>query len=278
MNFLETAVLGVVNLAFITLLIASAVIYPRTVLRMRRGGTARVSTDNIGPGELVLALGFVGWFLLFTVGEVLMQGQVASEASTTIPVEAIWFNLIITCGLLGLLLGVLKARGHQLIQLFGLNRVSFRQAVTGSVIWILLAYPLVMLSLGLVVFLIGEPPAPQPVLEFFMQADGLEKKYLLGFTAVVAAPVFEEIVFRGFLYPVFKRFTGALVGAMLSALLFSMVHVYLPAVLAFFVLALCLTVVYERTGSIWLPIGMHMIFNGITLVLTLVAPEALTGS
>ena len=80
-------------------------------------------------------------------------------------------------------------------------------------------------------------------------------------TAVVIAPLWEEIVFRGYLHPVIKKFGGIWAGALCSSLLFAAVHNSLAAMLPLFLLALLMVWLYERTGSIWTPIAIHACFN-----------------
>lgn len=90
---------------------------------------------------------------------------------------------------------------------------------------------------------------------------------LMAFAAVVAAPVCEEIVFRGFFYPVLKRFSGAWPAAICSAIVFSGAHGSLTAFLPLFLFGLLLVLVYEKTGSIWAPMSVHFCFNGATVVI-----------
>lgn len=94
---------------------------------------------------------------------------------------------------------------------------------------------------------------------------------MMAFAAVVAAPVCEEIVFRGYFYAVLKRTTGILPAAFCSALVFAAAHGSLTALLPLFLFGLALVVVYEKTGSIWAPIAVHFCFNGFTVLAQLAA-------
>lgn len=90
---------------------------------------------------------------------------------------------------------------------------------------------------------------------------------LMAFAAVLVAPVCEEIIFRGYLYPVAKRFAGPWVAAFFSALVFSVAHGSIVAALPLFILALLLIFLYEKTGSLWAPIAVHFCFNGATVLI-----------
>ena len=93
---------------------------------------------------------------------------------------------------------------------------------------------------------------------------------ILGLTALVAvigAPLSEEIIFRGYIYPVVTRLLGMKFSVVFSAALFAAVHLNLHALLPLFLLGIILAVSYEMTGSLWMPIAIHMAFNGATVVL-----------
>ena len=94
---------------------------------------------------------------------------------------------------------------------------------------------------------------------------------LMVFAAVVAAPLCEELVFRGYVYPVLKKFSGAWPAAISSSLVFACAHGSLTALLPLFLFGLLLTWVYERTGSLWAPVAAHFWFNGATVIYQLSA-------
>jgi membrane protease YdiL (CAAX protease family) len=89
--------------------------------------------------------------------------------------------------------------------------------------------------------------------------------------AVIAAPICEEIVFRGYFYPAAKKFAGPWVAAICSALVFSAAHGSLVALLPIFILGCLLVFIYEKTGSLWATIAVHFCFNGATVGLQLAA-------
>jgi membrane protease YdiL (CAAX protease family) len=60
---------------------------------------------------------------------------------------------------------------------------------------------------------------------------------------------------------VWKRFLGPLGAGLAACLLFAAFHTNLAAFGGLFVLAVCLNLAYERTGSLLVPIAMHALFN-----------------
>ncbi|WP_448574349.1 CPBP family intramembrane glutamic endopeptidase [Trichothermofontia sp.] len=85
-------------------------------------------------------------------------------------------------------------------------------------------------------------------------------------TASIAAPLFEEFLFRGFLLASLTPLVsvnGAIVG---SALVFAVAHLSLSEVLPLFVLGLVLGVVYTRSQNLLAPMLLHGLWNSGTLV------------
>ncbi|MEI9936109.1 MAG: type II CAAX endopeptidase family protein [Pseudomonadota bacterium] len=86
--------------------------------------------------------------------------------------------------------------------------------------------------------------------------------------AIVAAPVFEEFIFRGVLFGGFRRSFGALAAAAASAAVFAIVH---PAIASapVFVLGFAAALIYERERSLLVPMAAHMTYNALVVGLAL---------
>ena len=107
-------------------------------------------------------------------------------------------------------------------------------------------------------------PPPQDIVEQFPRsvAGGL----LFFVIAVVAAPLFEEIFFRGFVYQGLRHSWGWWPAALGSAAIFSVAHLQITVFVPIFALGVGLAWVYERTGSLWTSIAMHAVFNGLAVL------------
>lgn len=92
---------------------------------------------------------------------------------------------------------------------------------------------------------------------------------LMAFSAAIVAPLAEEVIFRGYLYPVAKSFGGITAGVLFSALLFAACHGNVPLLLPLFLLGILLALAYEWTGSIWASISIHFFFNSATVAMQL---------
>lgn len=109
----------------------------------------------------------------------------------------------------------------------------------------------------------------QETVRLFQESDDIIQIGLLAVTAVLVAPLCEEIVFRGLFYPVMKKFSGPWLAALCSGLVFAAAHGNLTVLLPLFILSMVLVVVYEKTGSIWAPIAVHFCFNATTVSIQL---------
>lgn len=84
--------------------------------------------------------------------------------------------------------------------------------------------------------------------------------------AVVMAPLFEEIVFRGFLFRGLANSWGWVAGALVSAGIFGLAHLQLDVFVPLAALGFALAWVYKRSGSLWTSITLHALFNGIAVL------------
>jgi membrane protease YdiL (CAAX protease family) len=97
--------------------------------------------------------------------------------------------------------------------------------------------------------------------------------YVVAFVGISVAPFIEELVFRGFFYPVFERRWGLPKAVLLTSALFAIIHGSQLAwswqeVSAIFVVGLALSYARGKTGSLVPPFLMHLAYN-TTLFATL---------
>ena len=88
---------------------------------------------------------------------------------------------------------------------------------------------------------------------------------------VVAAPLGEEIFFRGMLFGGLRSRIGFAGAAAVSSAVFALVHVQPPLVVLMFFVGFRLAFVYERRRSLVAPISAHAAFNlvGFSLIMLL---------
>jgi membrane protease YdiL (CAAX protease family) len=101
-------------------------------------------------------------------------------------------------------------------------------------------------------------------------------EYLLAFiTLVVIAPVAEEILMRGYLYGKLRRLVPFIAAALLTSIVFGVLHGQLNVGVDVFALSLVLCSLREVTGSIWAGILLHMMKNGLAFYLLFINPSFL---
>ena len=92
----------------------------------------------------------------------------------------------------------------------------------------------------------------------------LEIAYMV--MAIIIAPLFEELVFRGIAFPYLVKRVGVAGGTALVSLVFALIHSHLPSFVPLFMVSSVLCLAYWRTGSLWVSIGMHTLFNAISIL------------
>jgi uncharacterized protein len=114
---------------------------------------------------------------------------------------------------------------------------------------------------------LGWPPEEQTAVALIAGAKSWWLRAYLGLFAVVLAPVAEEFIFRGVLYPLVKQLGSPRHAWIGVNALFALIHLDLGTLVPLFALALALTWLYERTDNLLVPITAHSLFNAANLVL-----------
>lgn len=94
---------------------------------------------------------------------------------------------------------------------------------------------------------------------------------------VVVAPLGEELLFRGVLYPAIKQAGYPRLAAWGTSALFAAIHFHLPIFLPLLLLALLLVWLYEVTDNLLAPLAAHALFNAANLVIFFARGDAPAG-
>ena len=118
----------------------------------------------------------------------------------------------------------------------------------------------------------GEPTDLERII-----ASSNAARFSLAFLAVATAPIVEEVVYRGVLFPPLQRSTGTGAAIVIVSLLFASVHFLqywnnLGVVAAVTLLSFVLTWVRARTGRLLPCFIIHFIFNGVQAILIVAEP------
>jgi membrane protease YdiL (CAAX protease family) len=113
----------------------------------------------------------------------------------------------------------------------------------------------------------------QSVIELFKHIRQPLTLWFFSIFAIVLAPIAEETIFRVFIFNFGMRYGGFWLGAILSGICFGLAHmdafVFLPLALG----GVILCYVYYRTGNAFASMISHGIFNSLTILALLLAPQ-----
>lgn len=218
------------------------------------------------PDSLLLLLMRL-FLLLGVVGAV---SALADRWATAWPPEAREF-WVSTCGGLVVQITALSLVGSFLRENaldweagFGLRKTGLaRQVGLGLVVaGVVFGVALLLISASQwLLQLVHVPPKPQAAIEALRTTTDWTRQAAVGLTAVVLAPLFEEIVFRGILFVSLRQAGYPRLAFWGTALLFAATHLNLMTFLPLVFFALVLNLVYLRTGSLVAPITAHAAFN-----------------
>jgi membrane protease YdiL (CAAX protease family) len=256
----------------LAIVVLPAVLVCERMWRRIREGGGRVTTGLFDRSDLALSFLLCGLFglMVFSVGAGPATGMDETANEPGINIKLVIPNAVIFVGLLGGLLIFLQMRGISPVVLFGLSRWPLGRAALVGGLLLAAIFP-AMLGLGAAMqHLLQESAVEQDMVKLYrdtVQAGDLGGVLTLGLVAVVLQPVVEEVIFRGYLYAVFKGWSGALASAVFTSIFFAAVHGSVAALPALTVLALMLVLAYEWSGTLVVPIAMHAVFNGAQLAM-----------
>ena len=125
----------------------------------------------------------------------------------------------------------------------------------------LAAVPLVLIvSLISQKFLQGQGGG-NPLLPILTDSQNALPKFLLWSTLAIAAPFFEEYLFRGFLLPSLTKYLPAWGAIALSGFLFALAHLNLADIIPLTVLGMVMGFVYWRSRNLLASMLLHCLWN-----------------
>jgi len=236
---------------------------------------------TLGTNELFFVLGMMFGAML-VAGLLLSRILPAAAEGDVNPMRdalSVWAGLSLVQIPVAALVLYLAASHGGLRDLGLLTRTPGRDVVRGLGA-ALVAMGLVLgaqaIGMGLALILKQEQPeVGHQMLTSLRSSVDLLPQVLFLLSAVVAAPLLEEIIFRGMVQTCLlnmlgpaRRWTVILV----ASLIFTVVHVdavWTFALPGIFVLSVVMGAAYERTGSLLVPMAIHFAFNLTNILLAL---------
>jgi uncharacterized protein len=103
--------------------------------------------------------------------------------------------------------------------------------------------------------------------DVFLRVNTLKGLLVNLFIIAFLASIGEELLFRGVILRLLNEFTGNIhIAVILSAVLFSALHMQFYGFLPRTALGILFGYLFVWSGSLWVPIILHFVFNGISVV------------
>jgi membrane protease YdiL (CAAX protease family) len=145
---------------------------------------------------------------------------------------------------------------------------SFGQVILLTLIVLPVVLGLNSLS-GILLTKVHVAPVEQESMKVLQISITLGQRIVFGLGAILLAPLVEESIFRGILYPALKDLGRPRVAVLASSMLFALIHFNLMTFVPLFLLALGLVWLLEMTETLIAPIIAHACFNGANFALYL---------
>lgn len=216
--------------------------------------------------EAVLTGAITGFF-------VLMAFAAASAPAARVTLGSVLMSLFFYAGIAVFLVGFLVMRGRNPVEAFGLRWPGWPRGwwiIPGG---LLVTMPFIVAAQWFAYQMAGPNAPAQPIVTFLLENPGWSERLAVAAVAIVVAPIVEELIYRGCLYGICRQYVGRLPAVVFSSVVFAVIHGHVPSLPGLFALAFALALVYERTGSLWAPIGMHALFNSLTVAAAIVWPD-----
>lgn len=163
-----------------------------------------------------------------------------------------------------IMFGIIKLKkGANIQHYLGLNSVDYKT----TRFWLLVIIGMIMISEA-ITYLLGKPLVPEFVTTVYSSTNSV---WVLWIAIVIAAPIFEELFFRGFVITgLSNTFMGPVGAIVISAITWASIHVQYEIYLIFtiFIFGLVLGFVWLKTNSVLLTIGLHMFMNFLSMIQT----------
>ncbi len=190
--------------------------------------------------------------------------------------ESAWVVVALVATAVGLGAGLLWLRGRHRLdwRLLGPVRpgmLGVALGVAAGLVGTILAYTV---NGALVAVFDPQSPVEQQLLQDALTGGGSLVIVLV--TAVVVAPIAEEVLFRGVLFQAVRNRGGFWPAATVSSAVFALIHVEIVAsqplaLVGLFTFGLVLAWSFHKAGSLVVPIVAHAVFNALVITFLLIA-------
>ena len=258
----------------ILILLASLAVWGRVLERVTSGQTLvsrLVPATRPRPALAVLLA--LGWILVSCISQLTLKPD-SLPVQKFHETQALWllaFNLLVQITTTCVLLVCLTRLGRQPLTRFGIDlRTPDRDIGIGLLGYLAAVIPVIVANVAMSPY--RGDDNQHVFLQILQSQQSVPLVILLIASAVIMAPLEEELLYRVIFQGTLQRSMSPTASILISASIFSAVHGF-PDALGLLPLALVLGFLYWRTGSYLTIVTTHAVFNGVTVLLTLLSPE-----
>jgi membrane protease YdiL (CAAX protease family) len=230
--------------------------------RRIRGPKRLSDKETVGDIMSIAGVGLMGW----AAATALMPRFIPDPTKVTDGQLLFASTLPPLCAFLAMLPATLIIRVDG-VQKLGLSLNRIPQAIWQGVLAILIVFPLMLVASAINEWawthlqMLPHPEAHEMLQ--MIQRNHVNRLLQLGIviSAVVVAPLAEEMFFRGGIQTILRYATNLpWIAVLITSLFFALMHEGWTRGPIFF-LGICLGYIYERTGNLWTCIILHSLFN-----------------
>lgn len=162
--------------------------------------------------------------------------------------------------------GLIWTVTSQQLQSFAPSYLAITRFSRNEAIFWVLWLGVVLLITDLIRIASGSPVVPEMMQTVYGTADS---KPLLWLAIIIAAPLFEELLFRGFLFQGLRRSAlGGSGAVVLTAAIWALIHQQYDflGMFSIFAIGILLGLARWRSGSLLLPFAMHVMTNLVATI------------
>jgi TPR repeat protein/membrane protease YdiL (CAAX protease family) len=211
-------------------------------------------TTPDGSPRLLVALGWIGFYL---GGQVVAGFGLGFFGKTYAMITLILLSL-----LFGALPVIASSLGPNRVHIWKASQVSWSSLLPYG-LGVALLVVLMNAGFGEVYHLVTHSSLPLQSTQTMIVKAKHESVWLTYLAIVLVAPLAEEIIFRHYLFDALKRRFSGKVVVNVTALIFAAIHFDLLHFVALFGIGLALGWMKLKSGSLRLPVVLHMLNNGL---------------
>ncbi len=161
-----------------------------------------------------------------------------------------------------------KIRPIKIWKQFGFSKINFKKLLAWVACCWLLAFALDTIYEWIMNFF-GVEIEMQMVAQEIQRYKDIKSIIIVILFVGVVTPVLEELIFRGILYQALRTKLSVFFSVFISSFIFAVVHFNLLFIIPIMITGIACSYSFEKTKSIYTPIGIHIVNNLFTVIVIL---------